>query len=115
MAFMFLCDELTDKVDRSGARAYAEIVMNALQNPHIERPQGESKLGEVARQYAYATMRNCFLVDDNPLQVLTDGHSSHKRIVLESFHGRICRVFRRGDRRVCRSRSWTYSQHPGIS
>jgi Delta6-protoilludene synthase len=52
MAFMFLCDEFTDKVDSSGAHAYAEIVMDALRNPHANRPEGESKLGEVARQYA---------------------------------------------------------------
>ena len=50
MAFMFLCDECTDKVVSNGARAYAEIVMDALRNPHTERPQGETKLGEVARQ-----------------------------------------------------------------
>jgi hypothetical protein len=50
MSFMFLCDEFTDKVDSTGARAYARIVMDALRNPHPERPQGESKLGEVARQ-----------------------------------------------------------------
>jgi len=50
MAFMFLCDECTDKVDSNGTRAYAEIVMDALRNPHTERPQGETKLGEVARQ-----------------------------------------------------------------
>jgi hypothetical protein len=53
MAFMFLCDAFTDKVDSSGARAYAEIVLDALRNPHTERPHGESRLGEVARQYAY--------------------------------------------------------------
>jgi hypothetical protein len=50
MSFMFLCDEFTGKVDSTGARAYARIVMDALRNPHPERPQGESKLGEVARQ-----------------------------------------------------------------
>ena len=50
MAFMFLCDEYTDNVDSIGARAYAELVMDALRNPHSERPQGEEKLGEVARQ-----------------------------------------------------------------
>jgi len=52
MAFMFLCDECTDKVDSNGARAYTGIVMDALRNPHTERPQGEIKLGEVARQFS---------------------------------------------------------------
>lgn len=50
MAFMFVVDEYTDNVDNDGARAYAGIVMDALRKPHFERPQGESKLGEIARQ-----------------------------------------------------------------
>jgi hypothetical protein len=50
MAFMFLFDEYTDQVDNDGARIYANIVMDALRNPHTERPQGESKLGEIAQQ-----------------------------------------------------------------
>ncbi|KAH9976471.1 terpenoid synthase [Russula compacta] len=52
MALMFVVDEYTDKVDNDGARAYAEIVMDALRKPHSERPQGESKLGEIARQFS---------------------------------------------------------------
>ena len=27
------------------------MVMDAIRNPHKERPQGEAKLGEIARQY----------------------------------------------------------------
>jgi hypothetical protein len=67
MAFMFLCDESTDKVDSSGARAYTEIVMDALRNPHTDRPQGEPKLGEVARQYALSYPRavGCSIDDTN--------------------------------------------------
>jgi hypothetical protein len=67
MAFMFLCDESTDKMDRSGARAYAEIVMDALRNPHPHRPQGEPKVGEVARQYALSYPRavGCPIDDNN--------------------------------------------------
>jgi len=52
MAFMFVCDEYTDKVDNDGAHAYAEIVMDALRNPHKERPKGESNLGEIARRFS---------------------------------------------------------------
>jgi len=52
MAFMFVFDEYTDKVGNDGAHVYAKIVMNALRNPHTERPQGESKLGEIARQFS---------------------------------------------------------------
>ena len=51
MALFFIYDEFTDKVDGDGARLYAEMVMDAIRNPHKERPQGEAKLGEIARQY----------------------------------------------------------------
>ena len=57
MAFMFLCDESTDKVDCSGARAYAKMVMDALRNPHADRSEGEPQLGEVARRYALSYPR----------------------------------------------------------
>ena len=50
MALFYIFDEFTDKVDGNGARACAELVVDALQNPHSERPAGESKLGEIARQ-----------------------------------------------------------------
>ncbi len=50
MIFFFIYDEFTDKVDGGGARVYADMVMDALRNPHNERPQGEPKLGEIARQ-----------------------------------------------------------------
>ena len=53
MALFFIYDELTDKVDGAGARPYADMVMDAIQNPHKERPQGEAQLGEIARQYVY--------------------------------------------------------------
>lgn len=51
MVLFFIYDEFTDKVDGDGARVYAEMVMDAIRNPHTERPQGEPKLGEIARQY----------------------------------------------------------------
>ena len=50
MVLFFIYDEFTDKVDGDGARVYAEMVMDAIRNPHRERPQGEPKLGEIARQ-----------------------------------------------------------------
>ena len=50
MVLFYIFDEFTDQVDGEGARAYAEIVIDALQNPHSERPPGETKLGEIARQ-----------------------------------------------------------------
>jgi hypothetical protein len=50
MVLFYIFDEFTDKVDGNGARACAELVVDALQNPHYERPAGESKLGEITRQ-----------------------------------------------------------------
>jgi hypothetical protein len=63
MAFMFVCDEYTDKVGREDAHSYTEMVMDALRNPHTERPEGESKLGEIARQYAYKPTYHLSLPD----------------------------------------------------
>ena len=50
MALFYIFDEFTDKVDGEGARVCAEVVVDALRNPHSERLGGESKLGEIARQ-----------------------------------------------------------------
>jgi hypothetical protein len=50
-SLFFIYDEYTDKLDGDGARTCADMVMDALRNPHKERPQGESKLGEITRQF----------------------------------------------------------------
>jgi hypothetical protein len=50
MALFYIFDEFTDKVDGQGALALVEVVVDALRNPHSERPLGESKLGEITRQ-----------------------------------------------------------------
>ena len=36
MILFFIYDEFTDKVDGDGARLYAEMVMDAIRNPHKE-------------------------------------------------------------------------------
>ncbi|KAH9053668.1 terpenoid synthase [Lactarius vividus] len=51
MVLFFIYDEYTDKLDGDGARDCADMVMDALRNPHKQRPQDESKLGEIARQF----------------------------------------------------------------
>ncbi|TFK47567.1 terpenoid synthase [Heliocybe sulcata] len=51
MNFLFLFDELSDVEDEKGVRAQADSIMDALRNPHISRPTGESILGEVTRQF----------------------------------------------------------------
>ncbi|KAI0267825.1 terpenoid synthase [Gloeopeniophorella convolvens] len=51
MVLFYIFDEFTDKVDGEGAREYADMVVDALENPHMERPHGESQLGEITRQF----------------------------------------------------------------
>lgn len=50
MILFFIYDEFTDNTDEDEARTYADLVTNVLRNPHIERPQGESKIAEITRQ-----------------------------------------------------------------
>jgi hypothetical protein len=64
MALFFMYDEFTDKVDGDGARLYAEMVMDAIRNPHKERPQGEPQLGEIARQYVCVLVNIACIYDD---------------------------------------------------
>ena len=51
MMLFFIIDEYTDNTDRDEARTYADMVANVFENPHVERPQGESIIGEITRQY----------------------------------------------------------------
>ncbi|KAI0061988.1 terpenoid synthase [Artomyces pyxidatus] len=51
MMLFFIFDEFTDQVDRHGAKAYVDITMDALRNPHTPRPEGEHVLGEITRQF----------------------------------------------------------------
>ena len=67
MVLFFIYDEFTDKVDGDGARLYAEMVMDAIRNPHKKRPQGEPKLGEIARQYVHVLVNVARLSDDHGL------------------------------------------------
>jgi hypothetical protein len=64
MVLFFIYDEFTDKVDGDGARLYAKMVMDAIRNPHKDRPQGEPKLGEIARQYVCVLANAPGLSDD---------------------------------------------------
>jgi Delta6-protoilludene synthase len=50
MNLFFVIDEYSDVADGNGARVYADIVMDAIRNPHKPRPAGEWVGGEVARQ-----------------------------------------------------------------
>jgi Delta6-protoilludene synthase len=50
MNLFFVIDEHTDVADAKTARNQADIVMDALRNPHTPRPTGEWVGGEMARQ-----------------------------------------------------------------
>jgi hypothetical protein len=56
MAVFFIYDQFTDSVNEDEARNYANVVIDILRNPHVERPQDESKLGEITRQYAQSSV-----------------------------------------------------------
>jgi len=50
MNFFFVYDEYTDDMDRGSAQLARDMIMDAFRNPSAPRPQGESFLGEMARQ-----------------------------------------------------------------
>lgn len=51
MNLFFVIDEWSDVANAKETRKYADIVMDALRNPHKPRPAGEWVGGEVTRQY----------------------------------------------------------------
>ncbi|KAJ3777410.1 terpenoid synthase [Lentinula raphanica] len=51
MNLFFVFDEYTDICDAQEARRLADIVMDALRNSDSPRPQDESVVGEIARQF----------------------------------------------------------------
>ena len=55
--FLFIYDEFTDNTNGDEARTYADLVTNVLRNPYTERPQGESKIAEITRQYVRFSVR----------------------------------------------------------
>lgn len=63
MNFVFVYDEFADVLDKDGARQQADIVMDALRNPHKPRPQGESLIGEIARQYVSIPLEGSLAAD----------------------------------------------------
>ncbi|KAI0050123.1 terpenoid synthase [Auriscalpium vulgare] len=51
MVLFFVFEGYTDLSHGDDVRVYADMVMDALRNPHKPRPAGECLLGEVARQF----------------------------------------------------------------
>jgi len=58
MMLFFIIDEYTDNTDRDEARTYADMVANVFENPYVERPQGESIIGEITRQFWLRAMKS---------------------------------------------------------
>lgn len=50
MHTFFTLDEYTDRCDVAGAKALCDATMDAIENPDKPRPEGESIIGEIARQ-----------------------------------------------------------------
>lgn len=50
MNLFFVVDEYTDVEPEPVVREMVNIVIDALNNPHKPRPEGEILLGEVAKQ-----------------------------------------------------------------
>ena len=50
MNLFFVVDEYTDVEPEPVVREMGNIVIDALNNPHKPRPEGEILLGEVAKQ-----------------------------------------------------------------
>jgi Delta6-protoilludene synthase len=49
MNLFFVFDEHSDAMDATSVSAWADIIMDALRNPHKTRPQGEPVVGEITR------------------------------------------------------------------
>ena len=50
MNLFLVFDELSDIATEKNVREQADVVMDALRNPHTSRPAGEWVCGEMARQ-----------------------------------------------------------------
>ncbi|KAJ7238782.1 putative terpene cyclase [Mycena haematopus] len=57
MNLFFVIDHHTDIADPAGARDQANILMDVLRDPHMDRPPGEWIGGEVARQFWLNALR----------------------------------------------------------
>lgn len=50
MNLVFMFDEYSDVADGRSARMQADVMLHALKNPDVPRPQGEWIGGEATRQ-----------------------------------------------------------------
>lgn len=64
MNLFFLIDDHTDLLNELNTSMVVEASMDALMNPDKPRPEGESIIGEVTRQYVYDCPTICSLDAD---------------------------------------------------
>lgn len=50
MHLIFLYDDCTDELDPSGSQEWANITLDAIENPNKPRPEDEPFIGECFRQ-----------------------------------------------------------------
>ncbi|KAI0058755.1 terpenoid synthase [Artomyces pyxidatus] len=86
LVLLFVFDDYTDRVDGAGVQAYADIVLDALHNPHKPRPEGESVIGEIARQF-WAT-------------AITHSSQNSQRHLIQTFTEYVNAVVKEADDRV---------------
>ncbi|PIL37690.1 terpene synthase [Ganoderma sinense ZZ0214-1] len=48
---LFVIDEYTDRESSAGVHEICDIILDALRNPDKPRPEGETSIGEMARQF----------------------------------------------------------------
>ncbi|KAJ7454224.1 terpenoid synthase [Mycena latifolia] len=100
MNLFFVIDEHTDIAATETARGQADVVMDAIRNPHKPRPAGEWIGGEVARQFWENAVRTATpnairrfvdtfqLYMDSVVQQADDRNSNHIRDVKSYFEVR---------------------------
>lgn len=57
MNLFYVFDEYTDIADGNGTEKIRAIVMDALRNPHTERPEGEHLIGAMTREYVKSSSK----------------------------------------------------------
>lgn len=55
---LFAIDNYTDLGTERAVRELADVVIDALENPHKSRPEGETPLGKLTQEWAYFPMLN---------------------------------------------------------
>ena len=76
MNLFFVIDEHTDVSDNATARLQADIIMDAIRNPHTPRPEGEWIGGKVAREWVPYLCVERIVIDTDFLRFWLNGIKS---------------------------------------